>query len=202
MKFVKPSIKVITATKEPLALLERGAKTCTRREVNGDFGIISRVMKKGHFSVIEHASASVEITCDRGVSHELVRHRLASFSQESQRYVREKGDIDFIIPHWSGIEEGSGDLENLDGNDRDFALHCCFTEIVYNGFSHLPAEDRRGVLSNMVATRLLISANFREWIHIFALRCGEGAGKEVKRVISLVKREFEERWPLIFKEDL
>lgn len=202
MKFINPKAELIAFTPDAEALIEKGAKICTRRKENGDFGIISRLKEKGHLSVLEHPSATVEITCNRSVSHELVRHRLASFSQESQRYVKEGRDIEFIIPHWAEgrIEEGqceTGDL-NMGLNVDVFAFSCLASELAYGKFEQLAAEDRRDVLVNAVATKILVTANFREWLHIFKLRCSPQAGKEIRRVMKIVLEIFKRKWPLVF----
>lgn len=111
MKVIKPSYEIIN---EPnwdavLVSLERAIRTCYKSEKKIDVGtankLIRSIIKRGHESTLEHHSLSVRFVCDRGVSHELVRHRLCSFSQESTRYVNyspegdnNEGDMQFVLP--------------------------------------------------------------------------------------------------------
>ena len=110
MILVKPSFEIVTITENPLQLIERAGRTCYKSEsdITRDSAVkfIERILKRGHESVIEHASMTVRIICDRGVTHEIVRHRLCGYSQESTRYCNYKGGVTFIIPPWVGISPG------------------------------------------------------------------------------------------------
>ena len=107
MKLVKPSIEFLWMTDEPLFTLrfrtiEQAGRTCYKSEdkITNDSAehFVRRIMKMSHLAMIEHASASYRVICDRGVTHEIVRHRLFSYAQESTRYCNYKSGVTFIIP--------------------------------------------------------------------------------------------------------
>jgi thymidylate synthase (FAD) len=130
---------------------------------------------------------TVHFLTDRAVTHELVRHRPCSFSQQSQRYVR-YGDIDFIYPSW--YEQ----TYEKDGAISAFEDHCLYTEEIYNHLldNKMKAEDARVVLSNAVATEIVVTANIREWQHIFNLRIHKAAYPQIKKLLAPVKQQFKE----------
>lgn len=104
MKIVQPSATLEWITPNPLEVIERAGRTCYKSEPKGDpQAFVQMILRKGHESVLEHVTASFRIVCDRGISHEIVRHRLASYSQESTRFCnysknRFGGELTFIEP--------------------------------------------------------------------------------------------------------
>lgn len=145
--------------------------------------LISRVVSSGHYSTIEHIQVSFAISnISRACSHQLVRHRLMSFSQKSQRYVKEKEQFEYLIP--DTIRENEELKEKFDkfmGQISDFYL-----ELTNAG---IPAEDARAVLPNATSTSLVVSLNLRELIHFANLRLCTRAQKEIR---ILAKRMCEE----------
>ena len=151
--------------------------------------LINRVISSGHYSTIEHVQVSFAISnISRACSHQLVRHRHASFSQKSQRYVKEKGQFDYLIP--DSIEKNS----ELKSQFEDFMskISKFYLELTEAG---IPAEDARAVLPNAASTSMVVSMNLRELIHIANLRLCTRAQTEIR---ILVKRMCEE---LIKEED-
>ncbi|GAG38160.1 unnamed protein product, partial [marine sediment metagenome] len=107
MKLVKPSIKFLDMTDEPLEAIERAGRTCYKSEDKitrfSAEKFVKKLINSGHLAMIEHAWMSYRIVCDCGVTHEIVRHRLFSYAQESTRYCNYKGGVSFVIPPWFNI---------------------------------------------------------------------------------------------------
>ena len=140
--------------------------------------LIERVISSGHFSTIEHIQVSFAIAnVSRACTHQLVRHRHMSFSQKSQRYVKEKGQFDYIIPPTiEKIPELKEKFENFMGEIAD----------MYNEFTEagIPAEDARFVLPNAAASSLVASLNLREMIHLANLRLCSRAQYEIRILVK------------------
>lgn len=175
MNIIKPSAEILSVTPNALQLIERAGRVCYKSEdkitPESSVGFVRGLIKRGHESVLEHAHMTVLFIVDRGVSHELVRHRLASFSQESTRFVNyyNKG-IEFIAP--SGFENEACGSELW----RDAMKRCEFiyTALIANGY---PPEDARSVLPNALKTEVVMTANLREWRHVFRMRLKGVAGR-------------------------
>ncbi|MCI1274252.1 MAG: FAD-dependent thymidylate synthase [Clostridiaceae bacterium] len=152
--------------------------------------LINRVISSGHYSTIEHIQVSFTIAnVSRACTHQLVRHRLMSFSQKSQRYVKEKGQFDYLIP--PTIEKD----EKLKAKFADFMgkISNVYQEFVDSG---IPAEDARAVLPNACATSLVASLNLREMIHLANLRLCTRAQYEIRTMVKMMCDELikEEPW--------
>ena len=162
----------------PEELLERAGRICYRSESRGDAGrFLQARVREGHESLIEHASATFEISgISRACSHQLVRHRLASYSQESQRYV------DMSDPEWAlppAIVE----------NPEAMAIWEGFADKVQAAYRALRGlgmrkEDARFVLPNAAATRIIVTMNFRELLHFFRIRTSPAAQWEIRKVAT------------------
>ena len=140
--------------------------------------LIERVIGSGHYSVIEHIQVTFAISnVSRACTHQLVRHRHMSFSQKSQRYVKEKGQFDYLIP--PTIEKD----EILKKKFTDFMAEISekYQEFVDAG---IPAEDARAVLPNACATSIVTSLNLRELIHIANLRLCTRAQYEIRTMVK------------------
>jgi len=176
-----------------LEILERAARTCYKSEgkiVPGSAEkLIKSCIERGHESIIEHVSCSVRIVCDRGISHELVRHRLASFSQVSQRYVRYSNDIEFIAPY--GMTEGQKAIWSTMCKQSEAA----YKMLIADGVS---PQIARSVLPNSTATELVMTANLREWRHIFKLRCHKSAHPDMIVLMRDILSEFFAKLPVVF----
>jgi thymidylate synthase (FAD) len=192
----------------PEELLEHAGRICYRSEGRGEPGrFIGARVREGHESIIEHASATFEISgISRACSHQLVRHRLASYSQESQRYV------DMSEPEWALPSQVLEDQRAM-GVWADFAQA---VKDAYRALRELGLrkEDARFVLPNAAATRIVVTMNFRELLHFFRIRVSWAAQWEIRdvavRMLELVhphapsvfgdlRQTLEEEYPKFFE---
>lgn len=212
MRLVRPSFEILkimgSPEVDPLRLIELAGRTCYKSEAKISTGTAERftkmIIKMGHESVIEHSAMTVKFICDRGVSHELVRHRLCAFSQESTRYCNYKGGVTFVIPPWIDIEEGEYDDGmftpfNQEGPTFDWLASCLYTEKAYLSLSkRWSPQQARSVLPNSLKTEIVVTANFREWRHIFKLRCSSAAHPQMREIMIPLREECKKLIPVIF----
>jgi thymidylate synthase (FAD) len=178
----------------PEALLEHAGRICYRSSARGEPGrfVKSRV-REGHESIIEHASVTFEISgISRACSHQLVRHRIASYSQESQRYV-EMSAPDFVVP--PSVEE----------NPQAMAVWDEFVAQVGDTYHRLRKlgvrkEDARFVLPNAAATRIIVTMNFRSLRHLFSIRCDRAAQWEIRALALEMLRQVHALAPSVFED--
>lgn len=176
---------------EIIKKIERACRTCYRSEDKIEEGSAERLIrsciKRGHHSILEHASITFRIVCDRGVSHEIVRHRLASYSQESTRYCNyshEKfgNELTFIYPSW--VPESSREKS---ASPKWLLLQeaCDRVEKLYFGMLIHGAkpEEARALLPNCLKTELVMTMNIRELRHFLKLRLSKAAHPDI-RVIA------------------
>lgn len=192
-----------------LKKIEKYGRVCYKSEdkITADSAerFIKAIVSRGHLSVVEHISLSSRWICSRGCSHELVRHRLASFSQESTRYCNyQKKGLQIIYPYFL-------DREKLDKIKQEDIVDMCnrefgFIRLMYhmeNEYNHmlsmgLKPEDCRSVLPNQIKTELYITANLREWLHIFKMRCASDAHPEIKALVTQLRDKLQEQMPELF----
>jgi len=159
---------------------------------------ISMIMQREHLSVIEHQCVTVRIICDRGISHEIVRHRIASYTQESTRYCNYTSgkfshEISVIKPcFW---EE----------DDEKFIIWkraIAESEKAYNQLISLGStpQEARSVLPNSIKTEIVITMNLREWRHFFELRTSQSAHPQMREIAIPLLREFQNMIPIIFED--
>lgn len=176
--------------------LERYGRTCYKSEdkitLDSSKKFIENIMKRGHETVIEHYIITVRIICDRGVTHEIVRHRLASYSQESTRFCKyySRG-MAFIEPFFFSGEKYEIWLQAMKSCERG-----------YNSLIELGAtpQEARSVLPNSLKTEIVMTCNLREWRHFFKLRCSEKAHPQMREIAVPLLREFQKRIPIIFDD--
>lgn len=147
--------------------------------------VLSTIMESGHFSTLEHASYTFAIDgVSRALTHQLVRHRLASFNQQSQRYVKFKDELPFVEPPSIAANEQAHEI--FDGFMKN--AQEAYAQLVELG---IPAEDARFVLPNAVETKIVVTMNVRELLHFFSLRCCNRAQWEIRalahRMLELVR---------------
>ncbi|MBF0201861.1 MAG: FAD-dependent thymidylate synthase [Desulfamplus sp.] len=203
MKIVDPGFEILHMPDrdEIYRLLEIAARTCYKSEdkitPESAEPLLQRVVKSGHESVIEHVSISVRIICDRGVSHELVRHRLCSFSQESTRYAnysKDKFGSEITVVRPLFWQEGSEQY-----NRWKSAMESCeasYMALIKNGAK---AQEARAVLPNSLKTEIIVTANIREWRHIFNLRCSRASHPQMRQIMLPILDEFHKRVPVFFQ---
>lgn len=201
MRIVEPSFEILNAPKreEVLRHLELCGRVCYKSEDKMTEESASRfvrfLIERGHESPIEHISISVRIICDRGVSHEWVRHRIASYSQESTRYCNynsEKfgGGIAFIRPYFAENER----LFEIWKREMESAEKA-YGDMLANGAK---PEDARSVLPNSLKTEFICTMNLREWRHFFALRCAKAAHPAMREIAVPLQEAFREMLPELF----
>lgn len=204
MKIIKPYIELIDAPDYGAMLkkIERIGRVCYKSEgkITEDSaeGFIRGIIKRGHESVIEHASISVLVVCDRGVSHEIVRHRIASYSQESTRYCNySKGDfggeITVIEPCF--LERGVGAWYIWENE-------CARAEMAYFDMLEYGCspQEARDVLPNSLKTELVMTMNLREWRHFIKLRTSPAAHPQMCEVANIIAEDFTQRYPVFFED--
>lgn len=153
---------------------------------------LDKIMSLGHHSVLEHASFTFGIEgISRVTTHQLVRHRIASFSQQSQRYVSHKDEFTSIMP------------DTIAGNAEARQIFAFMSETVHKAYAQLvemgiPAEDARYILPNATETKIIMTMNARELLHFFALRCCQRAQWEIREMSIEMLRLVRKIAPVIF----
>jgi thymidylate synthase (FAD) len=204
MRIIDPTFEILDPIDGDSILrkIEQAGRTCYKSEgritPDSAAGFVRRVIKAGHHSVIEHASITVKLFCDRGVSHELVRHRLASYSQESTRYANYSKDrfgqeITVIRPpFWP---EGSPPYTAW--WEAMKAAETSYMRLIEMGAR---PEEARGVLPNSLKTEIIMTCNIREWRHVLKLRCSSQAQPQIRQLMRSVLEEFHRRIPVLFDD--
>lgn len=204
MKVIKPHIIIEDSVngKEILRKIEKIGRVCYKSENNiceeSAEKFIKNIINRGHESVIEHVSISVRIICDRGVTHEIVRHRLASYSQESTRYCNYSSDkfgneLTFIDPcFW---EESSETykiwIDSMSQIEKEYI------QLIENGAK---PQEARSILPNSIKTEIVMTMNLREWRHFLKLRTSIAAHPQMREVAIMIFDEFKKNIPVIFDD--
>lgn len=204
MLIVQPSVQLINALsrKDLYTQIELAGRVCYKSEdkITDDSaeGFIRRVLNRGHEAVIEHASISLKVVCDRGVTHEIVRHRIASYCQESTRYCNYSQDkfgqqISVIEPLY------------LDKSSIAYKIWCCACANAENAYfsmlsSGCSPQEARAVLPNSLKTEIVITMNPREWRHFFTLRCAPAAHPQMRQVALMALEVMHTMYPVLFED--
>lgn len=204
MKIINPDVKFITPIDGAAILkrLEQCGRVCYKSEAKitntSAPEFVAGIIKRGHEAVLEHCSFTVKFICDRGVSHELVRHRLASYCQESTRYCNySKGDfgseITVIMPCF---------LDKDSTAYRHWFWACSQAEEAYFNmldFGCSP-QEARSVLPNSLKTEVVMTANIREWRHFLKLRCSPAAHPQMREVALILLEKVHALIPVCFDD--
>lgn len=204
MRILVPSFEILTPLDGDAVLrhIELCGRVCYKSEglMTEDSAerFVRGIIKRGHEAVLEHFSFSVRFIVDRGVSHEIVRHRLASYCQESTRYcnyVNDKfgSEITVIKPYY--LEEGSVAFEEWKAACR--RAEEAYAWLIQAGYS---PQEARAVLPNSLKTELIMTANLREWRHFFKLRTAAAAHPQMREVTVPLLREVQRRIPVVFED--
>ena len=204
MKIINPSFEILSPVDGQAILqhIERCGRVCYKSEDKitdtSAQTFVGSIIKRGHEAVLEHASVTVKFVVDRGVSHEIVRHRLASYSQESTRYCnygagqfgREITVIApcFLNPNTDGWELWKEGCE---------AAETAYFNLLEYGCS---PQEARSVLPNSLKTEVVMTANIREWRHFLKLRCSEAAHPQMREVALALLKEVHARIPVLFDD--
>lgn len=212
MFLIKPSFHFLTEIdrKKILSKLEFAGRICYKSEAKitekSAENFITKILLNGHESIIEHFNVTVKIICDRGVTHELVRHRLVSYSQESTRYCNYKGGVTYIIPPWVGFKPGnythSDAMSWMVPFNADQTWFCSMLdhEDQYIGLLEMgwSPQQARSVLPNSLKTEIIVTTNLREWRHILKLRTSKAAHPQMQEIMIPLLEEFKSKIPIIF----
>ena len=204
MKIIEASYHIETPIDgaEILKRIEKAGRTCYKSEdritEESAKSFVQKLIERGHESVLEHASITVRFVCDRGISHEIVRHRLASYSQESTRYCNYSNDrfgyeITFIKPCF--FKEAKGAYCSW-YNTMDFA-ECAYFDMLEDGCT---PQEARSVLPNSTKTEIVMTANLREWRHFLKLRTAKAAHPQMRELTVPLLHELQERIPVVFDD--
>lgn len=201
MKYVKQGFEIIDPIDGEVILkkLEYCGRVCYKSEGTITEGSAKRFVKMlvehGHESVLEHVSITVKVITDRGISHEIVRHRVASYSQESTRYCnyssgRFNNELTFVVP------------EELKNSDSVTTL-LEEIEMLYDAIVNLwglKPEVARDILPTCLKTELVITYNLREWRHFFKMRTDSHAHPKVRELANAILVAFKQRIPVVFDD--
>lgn len=204
MKIIEPYFEIIGSVDGGSILrhIERCGRVCYKSEdkITDDSAekFVANIIKRGHEAVLEHQSITVRFVCDRGVSHEIVRHRLASFCQESTRYCNySKGDfggeITVIRPCYL--------LEGKQGYDLWWyacqKAESAYFDLLSYGCS---PQEARAVLPNSLKTEVIMTANLREWRHFLKLRTANAAHPQMRQLARPLLCTMQELVPVVFDD--
>lgn len=194
---IQLEVELVAITPEPEKVIEQAGRTCylsfDRIEEDSDAAFIRRLLKMGHESPLEHAYATFRIrNCSRAMTHQLVRHRLMSVSQQSQRYVDED-QFAYVLPETlppEHVEDFCRDMQTIQAMYRKWRDR------------GLRKEDARFVLPNACVSEIVVSANFREWRHIFSLRLSPKAQWEIRNACQKMLAILKDHAPACFEDIL
>lgn len=204
MKIIKPWFEILDEINgdDILKKIEKTGRVCYKSEdrITDDSArkFVANILKSGHESVIEHEKISVRIVCDRGVTHEIVRHRIASYSQESTRYCNYSNEkfgkeLTLIKPlFW---EESS----------KEYGMWLETMQTIENAYNKLieagaEPQQARSILPNSLKTEIVVTMNLREWRHFFKLRTAKRAHPQMREIACALLEEFKQKIPVVFDD--
>ena len=202
MKIISPSVEILTPLDGAAVLrhIEQCGRVCYKSEgkttESSALAFVANIIKRGHEAVLEHFDITVKFICDRGVSHEIVRHRMASYCQESTRYCNYAKDdfgneITVIEPYYL-------DAQGLYLWRRACeAAEASYFELLNWGCT---PQEARAVLPNSLKTEVVMTANLREWRHFFKLRTAPAAHPQMREVAKMLLKQMREMVPVVFDD--
>ncbi len=200
MKIIKPSVELLWITPDSELQIEAAGRTCYKSEdkitADSAFKFVEQMRKRGHHAMIEHAVASFRIVTDRGITHEIVRHRLASYAQESTRYCNYTGDkfgkeCSFIEPPGLNSEQLGFWKSGCRAAEDSYFL------LLEAGCS---PQIARAVLPNCLKTEIVMMAHLREWRHFIKLRGARAAHPQIRPVARDILWHLMQHAPSIFND--
>ena len=205
MKVIQQSYEILTDLSDPIKILkdiERAGRVCYKSESNitndSCITFCKSIISRGHEAVIEHSQLSVKFVCDRAIANELVRHRLASYCQESTRYCNYSKDK-------FGNEIKVVDPEEFEVGSRAHSIwfnscrgaEAAYLELLNEG---VKPELARNVLPLSTATEIVCTANLREWRQIFKLRCSQYAHPQMRSLMRRLLEDLKSKIPVLFDD--
>lgn len=204
MKIIKPSVEIMTPIngEEILKHIEKVGRVCYKSEdkITEDSSkkFVSMIIKSGHEAVIEHYNITVKFITDRGISHEIVRHRIASYAQESTRYCNYNKDkfgneLTFIKPN--DIDESSDEYLTWRLACEDAETD--YLNMINNG---VKPQTARSILPTCLKTEIVMTTNLREWRHFLKLRTSKAAHPDIRVIAIELLKQFKKMIPIIFDD--
>jgi thymidylate synthase (FAD) len=191
-------VELMAITPNAEEVIEDACRTCylsfhRKNPPESTRDLIHKILEKGHHSVLEHASATFRVLGgSRVFTHEMVRHRFVSPSQQSQRYVNEARSEVVVPPSVAGDAEAAARFQGIVDE-----AHRAYRELIARG---VPKEDARYLLPGGTVSEIVLSANFREWRHVFEVRCHPRAHWEIRQVCLEMLRVLKREAPIVFDD--
>ena len=204
MRIIEPWFEILDVIngEEILKRIEKIGRVCYKSEdkITDDSArkFVANILNSGHESVIEHEKISVRIVCDRGVTHEIVRHRIASYSQESTRYCNycnEKFGKELTLIKPLFWKEDS--IEYKMWLDTMQTIENTYNKLIEAGAE---PQQARSILPNSLKTEIVVTMNLREWRHFFQLRTSKRAHPQMREVACAILEDFRGKIPVIFDD--
>lgn len=204
MRIVESKVEIITPIngEEILKHIEKVGRVCYKSESNitdeSADKFVSRIIRRGHEAVIEHFNITVKFTTDRGVSHEIVRHRIASYAQESTRYCNYSKDkfskeISVVKP----VDLNCMDDAYLDWHEGCIEAERAYFKLIGKGCK---PQVARSVLPTCTKTEIMVTMNLREWRHFIKLRSSKVTHPDIRILAIDLLKQFKEKIPVIFDD--
>ena len=200
MKFIEQSVELLNEQDYGTAvrLLEQAGRTCYQSDRSETLGgaekFLQNLIRAGHESVVEHLNITVKFVTSRNITHQIVRHRLASHSQMSTRYVNQTkdGGLKVIKP---ALQMGSEEWEEFENSVNE-------SEYTYNKLKAKGVKNdiAREVLPGCISTELVMSANVREWRHFFKVRCDKASHYQIQELAKLALIQMYSAYPCLFED--
>lgn len=202
MKIIKENVEILTSISEEEVLkhIELCGRVCYKSEDKITEGsaktFIENILSRKHEAVLEHFNITVKFICDRGVTHEIVRHRLASYCQESTRYCnysKEKYNNEITVVEPFYLQKGTSSYDVWE--NACIASEKAYFDMLNDGCT---PQEARAVLPNSLKTELVMTANLREWRHFLKLRTSKAAHPQMRLVAKKLLGKFIELLPTVF----
>ncbi|XMB66276.1 FAD-dependent thymidylate synthase [Mycoplasmatota bacterium zrk1] len=206
MNIVNFSVRIEDSVdgEQVLKKLEKAGRTCYKSssKISDDsyLSFIKRIIINGHESVLEHEKVTVRVVCDRGVSHEVVRHRIGSYSQESTRYCNYSknkfgNEITYIFPTFWELDDEKFEV----WKKTMITIEDAYFKLIKMGAT---PQEARSVLPNSLKTEIVITYNLREWRHFFKVRTSKNAHPQMREVALTILSKFLKLIPIVFDDIL
>jgi len=206
VRIVEPSATLVWATPDAERIIAFIARTCYQSEDSSDIDsdelLIRKLIDKKHWPMFDHASLSIKFVTDRGITHELVRHRIAAYAQESTRYcnyTKEKfaNQISVILPNGiNEVQPGTSGFVWLE-NMRD--CEKAYFDLLQSGCT---PQIARSVLPTCLKTSIIMTASFTEWLHVFRLRLSPQAHPDMRSLMQKAKEIAQAIAPIVFSDEV
>lgn len=202
MRIINPSVEFITPLNGKVIMerLEQCGRVCYKSEDSITDGSAEKFLKgiisRGHEAVLEHCSFTVKFICDRGVSHEIVRHRLAAYCQESTRYCnysKDKYNNEITVIEPCYLTQGTETYARWE--KACIEAESAYFDLLNAGCS---PQEARAVLPNSLKTELVMTADIREWRHFLRLRCSKAAHPQIREVATQLLEALQWDLPVLF----